>query len=148
MANRRSKNTKLSKEQAATDRFLSLPAVRRGKLFCAPWCGRGCTWVEHQAAVAGAARLIGRLGPGWKPRVHENLGWHYEAISPCGQVKVSQSGTRSFTAFFGDAGRPGGRWMAYGRTPQAAVDVVVAAVKAEVVVLVTKVQMFEGKVKP
>lgn len=136
-----------AKRDIARDHFLSLPAVRRGNRYCAPWCGRGCTWQEHQAAVASAARLIGRLGPGWKPRVWENLGWHYEAISKCGQVKVSPSGKRSFIAFFGDAGRSGGAWSAHGPTPQKAVDVVVNAVKAQVVVLVTKVAQFEGRVK-
>lgn len=153
MANRRQKRTarEIGREAMKRDkerqRFLSLPAVRKGNRYCAPWCGRGCTWAEHQAAVAGAARLVGRLGPGWKPQVHENLGWHYGAISRCGQVKVSPSGKRGFMAFFGDAGRPGGQWVAHGPTPQRAVDIVVAAVKAQVVVLVTKVAQFEGRVK-
>lgn len=54
---------------------------RLGKLYCGSGCGRGCTWAECQKAIVQANRLLKRLGKGWKPRVWENLGWHYEAVS-------------------------------------------------------------------
>lgn len=53
--------------------------VRRGALYCSPWCGGGCTYEAFQRATAKAAELCARLGDGWKPRVWENLGWHYAA---------------------------------------------------------------------
>lgn len=61
-----------------SDHF-SRPPIRTGKLYCAPWCGGGCTWVAFQEATQAAAKLCRKLGQNWKPRVWENLGWHYGA---------------------------------------------------------------------
>lgn len=49
--------------------------VRRGSIYCAPGCGRGCTWVEYRRAVKRAEEMVALLGPGWEPVVTENLGW-------------------------------------------------------------------------
>ncbi len=57
---------------------LSWTPVRKGKTYCAPACGRGCTHKEYLEARAAAAKLCKLLGPAWKPRIWENLGWHYE----------------------------------------------------------------------
>lgn len=53
---------------------------RRGKIYCSPACGLGCTHAEFMTATRKAKALVKRLGAGWKPRVWENLGWHYEAV--------------------------------------------------------------------
>ncbi len=52
-------------------------------------CGGGCTQEQYEAAMRGADTLISLLPPGWKESVHENLGWFYEAVSPCGRLSVS-----------------------------------------------------------
>ena len=46
---------------------------------CAKWCGRGCTEREWKEAVKAGRALAKACGPGWKARIHENLGWHYSA---------------------------------------------------------------------
>jgi hypothetical protein len=51
--------------------------VRRGRVYCSPGCGAGCTWADHKKATREAAALRERLGRGWKPFVWENLGWHW-----------------------------------------------------------------------
>jgi hypothetical protein len=66
------------------EKFYAKKAVRRGKTYCAPWCGRGCTVAEFDLATAKAKALVDKLnaiGGKWKPYVWENLGWHYEAKS-------------------------------------------------------------------
>jgi hypothetical protein len=52
------------------------PRRNRG-IYCSPACGGGCTHREFTDATRRAAKLAARLGDGWKPRVWENLGWHY-----------------------------------------------------------------------
>lgn len=63
---------------------------RRGQgtkldLYCSPACGtmytpsRGCTFKAYQDAVKAGDRLAKRLGPAWKPRIWENMGWFYSA---------------------------------------------------------------------
>jgi hypothetical protein len=51
--------------------------ARRGKTYCSPACGMGCTETAHCNAVNESKALAKRMGKGWKPRVWENLGWHY-----------------------------------------------------------------------
>lgn len=59
---------------------LSQTPKRRGDVYCSPRCGYGCTWLAYQQAKSAAAKLCNSLGRGWRPRVWENLGWHYEAL--------------------------------------------------------------------
>ena len=73
--------------------------VRRGALYCAPACGRGCTWREYNTARKKAAALAKRLGPRWTSRVWENLGWHYAAVSPCGRGQVHGHGDGYWAGF-------------------------------------------------
>lgn len=60
----------------------------RGNTYCSPACGGGCTKKAYDAAVKECARLVKRLGAGWKPHVYENLGWHYRALSTDGRIVV------------------------------------------------------------
>jgi len=99
----------------------------RGKKYCAPFCGRGCTWDEFQTAKRDAKKLATSLGKGWKPNVWENLGWHYSAISPCGRIKVH----KGFIAFLGDPDSSGGRWAEHGKTAKSAIRNTIAVAKAE-----------------
>ena len=95
---------------------------------CAKWCGRGCTEAEYRKARASGDRLAARLGPAWRSRVWENLGWHFSAVSGCGRFKVHPSlKSGHFLAFLGRAGCSGGIWTAYGRTPRGAVVAVLKA---------------------
>jgi hypothetical protein len=111
---------------------LSNEPVRNGDIYCAPSCGRGCTWAEYQRAEAEARGLAAGLGPSWEPRVWENLGWHFDvhipasiriAIHPGGirKERVMGDGTRqvmerSWTAFLHHT------WTGRGDTPQKALE--------------------------
>jgi len=66
------------------------PAERRGVIYCAPWCGAGCTWAAFQEATRRADALVKSLGAGWKPRVWENMGWHYEAVNGIIEIKTDR----------------------------------------------------------
>lgn len=56
---------------------LSWKPVRKGAIYCATACGRGCTHDEFLKAKADGAALAKTLGKGWKVIVNENLGWHF-----------------------------------------------------------------------
>ena len=53
------------------------PVLRAGGIYCSTACGGGCTKAAYDSAVKQAAALAKKMGKGWKPFVHENLGWHY-----------------------------------------------------------------------
>lgn len=69
------------------------PPVRKGGIYCAPWCGGGCTWAAYVLATERAEALAQRLaltvGGEWKTRVHENLGWHASVLGAGGHLYVS-----------------------------------------------------------
>jgi hypothetical protein len=91
--------------------------VRAGLVYCSPACGRGCMRAEYDRAVLKATRLAQRLGPGWRTRVWENLGWHWCVYSPNGWVEVS-GGDRHFTAWaLHQKFTAGGSPIASGTTP-------------------------------
>lgn len=69
---------------------LSWKAVRRGATYCSPGCGAKCTWEKYQHAKRMARALAKRLGPGWKPEVWENMGWHWKAAGPGGALVYDQ----------------------------------------------------------
>ncbi|MGH9388966.1 MAG: hypothetical protein ACRD1Z_05070 [Vicinamibacteria bacterium] len=90
-----------------------------GALYCSSACGGGCTREKYDRARREAAGLTRALGPGWKARVWENLGWHYEARKAT--LKVSPSFGSGYVAYIGKEDHPGGCWTGNGRTPRAAV---------------------------
>jgi hypothetical protein len=65
---------------------LSWTPRRRGKIYCSSACGGDCKWAAHVKAKLRAKALAKSLGAQWKPRVWENLGWHYSVS--CGDVVV------------------------------------------------------------
>lgn len=56
--------------------------VLNGNIYCSPACGGKCTKAEHDDAQEAGEILAALLGPGWRPRVWENMGWHYSAEIP------------------------------------------------------------------
>lgn len=109
---------------------LSWEPVKRGRTYCSPGCGWGCTTVEYNHAKRAGEKLAKRMGKGWTVRVHENMGWHYTAISPCDRFSVTEyvwsSGPTTYTAFLGDKGSPcAGRYTAQAKSPKAALAEVV-----------------------
>lgn len=120
--------------------------VKRGAVFCSPACGGGCTHASFLKAHSDAAMLCETLAKTtaiktWRPNVWENLGWHCNAISGCGRLKVHPSeNPTSFTAFLGKANEGGGKWAEHGKTPKAAVSNVILVAKnqlAEVGAIIT-----------
>lgn len=79
----------------------------------------------HREATA-LCLTLGGVSTKWRPRVWENLGWHYGAISPCGRLKVYPHIHAGYHAFLGSEDSSGGRWVESGRTAQAAIRKVVA----------------------
>lgn len=55
------------------------PISRPDGTYCSPGCGCGCTKKDHDRAQSLGKALSERMGPGWKPFVWENGGWHYSA---------------------------------------------------------------------
>lgn len=58
--------------------------VLNGPTYCSPACGAGCTREAFERAMTLSERLAkeceSKLGGTWKPRVHENLGWHWSVV--------------------------------------------------------------------
>src|SRR6218665_670646 len=53
--------------------------------------GRQCNMSYNTTkaqALAAAEKLCARLGEGYEPVVHENLGWHYKAVK--GHIRVDE----------------------------------------------------------
>lgn len=92
----------------------------RGTTYCSPWCGYGCQREAYNEAMHNAEKLAGRLGPGWKPRVWENLGWYWSAVNEGLKVHPPVAEGCSYVAFLGEKDSPGGRWTGSGHTPRAA----------------------------
>lgn len=57
------------------------------EIYCASWCGGGCTRKQYLTAMRKAKALARKMGKGWSWHVWENLGWHYQAV--CGSASVS-----------------------------------------------------------
>lgn len=59
---------------------LSWKPVRYGSRYCAPACGSGCTVEDYEAAKRAGTAIARQLGPDWKVRLNENMGWFYSAF--------------------------------------------------------------------
>ncbi len=102
---------------------------------CAPWCGHGCTQEEYDrkriAAEGLADRLDKQLGGDWRPRVWENLGWHYSVISECGRLKIHPNYGGGYTTFLNSPDCLGGRWAEHGTTPRKSIRAVLNKAQEE-----------------
>ncbi|MCP3980778.1 MAG: hypothetical protein GY716_15860 [bacterium] len=67
-------------------------AVSDGVMYCAPACGRGCTWGEHTSALRHAIVACEQLGDGWVPALTENLGWHCAIRRGSVRISIGQNG--------------------------------------------------------
>ena len=112
---------------------LSWKPIRRGAIYCAPACGMGCTKAEHDQTKQTGRMVAMMLGRGWTTEVHENLGWHWTVISPCGRIRVSggyrDNFPKRFHAMLCRRGDVAGRYVGEGRTPRAAVNNCIRAAK-------------------
>ncbi len=72
--------------------------VRRGRKYCSPACGSGCTHADFLAKKRKAAALVKALGKGWRQDVWENLGWHYGAKHKELGVMVYSHGAQRYWA--------------------------------------------------
>jgi hypothetical protein len=115
---------------------LSWKAVRRGARYCAPACGRGCLYEEFQRQTRAAKTVAETLGPGWTPKVWENLGWHASVVGLDGWLHVyfSLGFAEGFHAFLSSNGPTAGagKWTAPGKTARAAIRNVVRQAQAYV----------------
>jgi hypothetical protein len=122
--------------------------VRRGDTYCSPACGGRCTWTEYLKAKYKAEELVKELGPGWKERVHENLGWYWGAEDSTTCLNVSPSThkgrVQGYSAYLNEAGQgPGGRWVGEGKTPKAAVADAIRQAKVELEGILAMVTLIE-----
>ena len=73
---------------------LSWKARHKGKIYCAPACGRGCTYKEYLRSHKLADRLVKKcekeVGGKWKKYIHENQGWHYSVSLVNGNININE----------------------------------------------------------
>lgn len=86
-----------------------------GRRYCSPACGHDCMHADFRLAKRNGEQMARALGVGWKPRIWENLGWHYSAVK--GTAEVHRFGPRSHWCSFMIGGR---QYQGNGRTPKAA----------------------------
>ena len=110
---------------------LSWKPQLNGEIYCSPACGGGCTKAAHDDAKKNAAELARQVGPGWTPRVWENLGWHYCVVSPCKRIELYFS-KPGYIAFLGEAGSSSGLWVECGDTAELAISKVIETGKNHV----------------
>ena len=107
-------------------RELSWKPKRRGLVYCAPACGGQCTRAAYDNAHTQAKELATRLGKGWKVRVWENLGWHWEVFKgelTCTDVRRPPSRVARSYVFLNPTLSVGGmqNFHAFGPTPRKAI---------------------------
>lgn len=127
MKTKKTKNSWMLKEEArrkADAAFRAQGPVRRGAVYCSPWCGYNCTHAAYLEAHRKAKALCAKLGKGWTPVVHENLGWHYRATFMDGRLNMHEHHDKSGTSYMvfvhDEPNSLGGRFTADGRTPNVA----------------------------
>lgn len=107
---------------------------RRGKFYGSDFCckARFCTWAAFQEATRKANALAKRMGTGWTPHVHENVGWYWEVISPNKTVRLlNQDGTK-YWAILGPPGKPFIEYEAFSKIPEEAVRRVLKTSRAAI----------------
>ena len=133
---------------------LSWKARRKGNIYCAPACGRGCTRAEYRAAVNGAKKLCKRLGRGWRPRVNENLGWFFDAVHKSGLVTIHphvmvnrRTGKKYIYSYWADFRFAGRQWHHTSKTPEHAFHTVIRQVKRYVEQVLIDIELVKNAVE-
>lgn len=132
-------------------RMLSWKPRLRGEVFCSSACGSNCKRAEYEWCKAQAAALAKRMGKGWKPRVWENMGWHYEVVLKNGLGSISPSITKKLgklhkiTGYRADLRLATDQWLEYGKTPEGAFIKARELAMRYVRVLVADLETLSGK---
>lgn len=63
-----------------------------GDVFCSPLCGFKCKKADFDRATEQANNLVGQLGTGWRARVWENCGWHFDVKKGDATVSLQRDG--------------------------------------------------------
>lgn len=92
--------------------------VRKGKIYCSPACGAGCTHAQFMDATRNA-KAMAKLLPGWEATVHENMGWFYSLTR-----KITNEESKIYTGAdgFWCSLHLGRQFIGEGPTPKAALD--------------------------
>lgn len=121
-------NRRKLKSSKAPEKALSWKPVKRGKLYCSPACGGGCTRAAFRAACDAAEACCLKMDRVdlWEIHVWENLGWHWriERKLDGGMLLTVDGDAGGYHAMLGENGSCWSEWydQAYSKTPQAAVD--------------------------
>lgn len=119
--------------------------IHRGRIYCSPACGLGCTRAEYEKAFKDCADLCKLLGPGWEPEVWENLGWHYacnKGVLRLHPIIDRRNGNRlvSYMAYFNGSTQ----LVEQHEEAKSAVSAVVQAVKRHIGVMCRQLAEIEG----
>lgn len=97
--------------------------------YCASACGSDCTREKYFRADRLATHMVVRLGPQWRKRVTENMGWHASAHHKTGvdvHASVDREGRVTYSAFYRS-------WCVSGpRNPVSALRALIREVKRDV----------------
>ncbi|HEY4530112.1 MAG TPA: hypothetical protein VIG97_07265, partial [Luteimonas sp.] len=122
--------------------------VLAGEIYCSPGCGMRCKRAAFDAATEQAAALAAKLGPAWKPKVWENLGWHYAvqlgeglAFHEDGCITVNPRGAGDFWVSANLGGR---QFLAEGADPAAAVAEALGRARAAAQSMMAAIAAVEG----
>lgn len=72
--------------------MLDWKPVLKGKTYCSPACGGGCTKRQYERMANTGEDICLKLGEGWGFKLHENLGWYVTVFSPCNHIIVTKQG--------------------------------------------------------
>ncbi len=92
----------------------------------------------HEFCVGESAKLAALLGPGWEPRIWENMGWHWSIKNRTIDLHPNYNyfgghEIKTYTAFLNAEGQGGGIWTYRGDTPIEAIEGVLDKAQEEVI---------------
>lgn len=105
--------------------------VRKGPIYCSPWCGGGCTWASYRKCVADAKLLAAAMSNGWTIDVRENLKWFWYVWDATKTIRLTMDGPGSFLCYIGLPGDAGIKWAGRAKTPHKAIEIAQAAGRVE-----------------
>ncbi len=121
--------------------------IRRGAIYCSPACGFDCKHADYLKAIENGDKLAGlcsKAGYGrfWVRRVHENMGWHFEAHTTNAGLRDASitvhkySGTKySGTNYWADIQVEYLQFEAHGNTPKLAIEAALAKAQCKLALI-------------